>query len=359
MSKVIKRLVFVGIPMLLFLVYYGVMASDMYISESRFSLRSSEGGTSVEWLALFGQSAGGTGTDAHVVLNYIESSALLSELDRDLDLKGHYQNPAADVFTRLKSNPTREEFNSYFLKQINIKYEQGSGILQLHVRAFSPEFAQQICDAILGKSEALINRLRERSIEDSLDLTREEVARAEKRLMNSRQELRAFRQEHNLLDPLAQAGAAQGLVAEFEVTTAKVRAELAEARSYMQESSARIVGLKAKIQALEEQIGTEKVRLTGEDKATINSLAADYEELTVEHGFAQKQYLSAMSSLEAARIRTESQSRYLVAFVKPTLPEQAMWPRRTYSIVISFAGILLLYGLGSLIGAAVREHAGV
>jgi len=66
-----------------------------------------------------------------------------------------------------------------------------------------------------------------------------------------------------------------------------------------------------------------------------------------------------MTSLEAARIRAEGQSRYLVAFIKPTLPEESMWPRRSYSIGVSLAAILLFYGLGSLIVAAVREHAGV
>lgn len=359
MSKMLKRLLFIGLPMLLALVYFGVIASDMYISETRFSLRSPEGGGSVEWLALFGQSGGSTGADAQIVQSYIDSPALLAELDQELSLKQHYRFPQADIFSRLKDEPTLEEFSQYFQKQLSVHYEQMSGILTLKVRGFTPAFAQQVCQAVLQKSEALVNRLRERAVEDSLVLTRKEVTLAEQRLTDARQSLRQFRQQHNLLDPLAQAGAVQGLVSELEGAAAKVRAELTEARSYMQEDSARIVSLKAKNQALEEQARLEKIRLTGVDKTTVSSLAAEYESLSLEHEFAQKQLLSAMSSLEAARIRAESQNRYLVAFVSPTLPEEALWPRRFYSISVSFAVILLVYGLGSLIAAAVREHAGV
>jgi capsular polysaccharide transport system permease protein len=358
MNKTAIRLLFITLPILLAVIYFGFWATDMYISEARFSLRSPEGSSSAEWLTLFGQASGSTGADAYVVQDYIESPKLLEALDGELSLKKHYQNPEADFLSRLEEDPTQEEFNDYFLKQLKIHYNQASGILKLQVQAFSPHFAQDVCALILKKSEALVNSLTERAVEDSLTLARSEVNRAEKRLASARQELKIFRQKHNLLDPLTEAGAVQGLVAELEGAVAKVRAELAEARSYMREDSARIISLKARIQALAGQIEAEKIRLTGKDQATVSSLSTKYEQLATEHEFAQKQYLSAMSSLETARIHAQRQSRYLVAFVQPTLPDEALWPRRGYAIGISVAAIFLVYGLGSLIIAAIREHAG-
>jgi len=359
MSKMIKRICFIGLPMLLVLIYFSFWASDMYVSETRFSLRSPEGGGSVEFLALFGQSTGSSGADAHVIQQFIESPVLLADLDQELQLKKHYQDSKSDYFSRLKSDPTKEEFLKYFLKQVSIHYDQMSGILKLKVRAFTPEMAQVICQSILTKSESLVNQLRERAMVDSLALTRGEVTKAEGRLSFAQKQLLTFRQKYNLLDPLAEAGAVQGVVAELESSAIKVRAELSEARSYMQEDSARVISLKARLNSLEEQSRIERIRLTGTDKKTVSSLAASYEDLVLEQEFAQKQFLSAMTSLEAARIRAEGQSRYLVAFIKPTLPEESMWPRRSYSIGVSLAAILLFYGLGSLIVAAVREHAGV
>jgi capsular polysaccharide transport system permease protein len=330
----------------------------MYVSETRFSLRSQEGSGSTELLAFLGQSTGGTGTDAHVIEEYIESSELLTLLNKQLNLQAHYQNSQADFFSRLQQNPSQEEFTKYFQRQVTIRFNQTSGILKLQVRAFTPQAAQNICQAILSRSEDLINRLRERAIEDSLALSRAEIERAEQRLTNARKKLHQFRMTHNLLDPSAEAGKVEGLVAELEGAAVKVRAELAEAQSYMRKESAKVVGLRARLDALEEQIIKEKLRLAGRGKDTINSLASEYEQLTIEHEFTQKELVVAMQSLEAARIRAESKSRYLVAFIQPTLPDEPLWPRRGYSIGVSFAGILLIFGMGSLMVAAIREHAG-
>nr|WP_320011014.1 hypothetical protein [uncultured Desulfobulbus sp.] len=354
----IKWLLCVALPMLFVLIYFGFWASDMYISETRFSLRSQEGGGSTELLSFLGQSTGGTGTDAHVIEEYIESSELLALLDQQLSLKDHYQNPKADFFSRLQQKPSQEEFTLYFQRQVSIHFDQTSGILKLQVRAFTPQVAQNICQAILTKSEDLVNRLRERAIEDSLSLSRSEIKRAEIRLANIRNKLHQFRQNHNLLDPTAEAGKVEGLVAELEGAAVKIRAELAETKSYMRNDSPKIIGLKAKLQALEEQIVKEKLRLSGQGKGTVNSLAAEYEQLTIEHEFAQKELVVAMQVMEAARVRTESKSRYLVAFIQPTLPDEPLWPRRGYAIGVSFAGILLIFGMGSLMVAAIKEHAG-
>ncbi len=80
--------------------------------------------------------------------------------------------------------------------------------------------------------------------------------------------------------------------------------------------------------------------------------------LMTEQEFAQKQYISALASLEAARIRAGSKSRYLVAFAAPTLPQEALYPHRIRSILLVFGASILIFGIASLVVAAVREHAG-
>ena len=94
------------------------------------------------------------------------------------------------------------------------------------------------------------------------------------------------------------------------------------------------------------------------DRLTEAGVMADYERLMVDREFSEKRYLSALTSLEAARIRAEGQSRYLVAFSPPTLPEESVWPRRLPFTMLVFAGATLLFGIVSLVVAAIREHAG-
>ena len=53
-----------------------------------------------------------------------------------------------------------------------------------------------------------------------------------------------------------------------------------------------------------------------------------------------------------------AKSRYVVAFQQPTVPDEALYPRPFLFTAYVFVGALLLLGLGSLITASIREHAG-
>ncbi|MBN2427400.1 MAG: capsule biosynthesis protein [Deltaproteobacteria bacterium] len=354
-----KFLFFVGLPTLLAVLYFGLWATDMYVSEAQFLIRNSEGGGSSEILSFLGTTGGGSViSDGYVVREYIVSMNLLQILDQKLNLKEHFQSSGADFFSRLKADATSEDFLDYYRSLVNVSFDSTGGILTLKVRAFSPEMAQKLGQAILAESEKLVNRLRERALQDSLALARQELKNSEDRVTAAREALKKFRRKSDLLNPEATAGAMLSLIAELEGEAAKTRAELAEARAYLREDSAKIVALKARIKALEGQIKSEKKRLTGSDSRVLNELVSDYERLTVEREFGEKLYISALSSMEMARVRAESKSRYLVAFSEPSLPEESLYPKRFLSIGVIFTGASLLFGIVSLVIAAIREHAG-
>jgi capsular polysaccharide transport system permease protein len=353
-----KFLLFVVLPTLLVAFYYSFWASDMFVSEARFSLRGPEGGGSTDLLAIFGQGSGSTTADAYVVQDYIRSMGLLNTLDENLELRQHYQSYDADIITRLTANSSAEEFHEYFRKIVQVMFDPASGIFTLKIRAYTPEMARDLGQAILEQSEQLVNRLRDRALHDALALAHTELTIAEEHVSGAREALKQFRQRSDLLNPEAAAGALLAMLANLEGEAVKARTEMAEAHSYLREDSAQIVALKARIAALEGQIVAEKNRLTGADQRVLNDVMADYERLTVDREFAEKRYVSALTSLEAARIRAEGKSRYLVAFSPPTLPEKSVWPRRLPFTMLAFAGATLLFGIVSLVIAAIREHAG-
>lgn len=353
-----RLLLFIGVPTALAAFYYGVWAADMYISEAHFSIRGAEGAGSTELLSLFGQTTSSTGADAHIVQDYILSADMLQLLENRFGLRSHYQSSDADLISRLGSDATVEEALAYYRRVVAVSYDTTSGILAVKVRAYTPEMARNLAQAILDESEQLVNRLRERALQDSLALARGELAVAEQRIAAARESLKQLRSKTDILNLDAAAGAAQNLVAGLEAEVAKTRAQLAEARSYMRENSAQVVSLKTRIAALEKQVVAERERLTGSGRRVLNEVAGDFERQTLEHEFAQKQYLSALTSLEAARIRAEGKSRYLVAFAAPTLAEESLYPRRLLFTGMTFALFSLLYGITSLVIAAIREHVG-
>ena len=94
----------VVLPTLLAAVYYGLIASDIYVSEARFSVRTSEqGGISGGVLiSIFTGTAGESSSeDAAIVAEYILSQDMLTELDKRLDLRKHFSSHNVDFLSRL------------------------------------------------------------------------------------------------------------------------------------------------------------------------------------------------------------------------------------------------------------------
>jgi capsular polysaccharide transport system permease protein len=121
--------------------------------------------------------------------------------------------------------------------------------------------------------------------------------------------------------------------------------------------------LKSEIQALERQVEEERAKLGKAAEAaphgqeSLGGLVANYEELLVEREFSEKAYMSALSSLERARVEADRQQRYLASVVRPTLPQEALYPKRILAAVSFFFIAVVLWALGVLVAYAVRDHA--
>lgn len=354
-----KILMFILLPTLLVALYYTFWASNMYVSETHFSIRGPEGsGGGSELLTIFGQAGGSTTADAYVVKDYIHSMGLLKTLDERLLLRQHFQTDEADFFSRLSASASDEDFHDYYRRVVQVMFDPATTIITLRTRAYSPEMARGLGQTILDLSEQLVNSLRDRALHDALELARIELSKAEQHVAEIRKEIKLFRQESDLLNPEAAVGTLVALISSLESEAVKARTKMAEARSYMRDDSTQVIALMARIAALEGQVKSEKTRLIGDDRRVLNDVISDYEGLVVDREFAEKRYLSALASLEAARIRAEGKSRYLVAFAPPTLPDASIWPRRLSFTSLAFAGSTLFFGITSLVIAAIREHAG-
>ena len=256
--------------------------------------------------------------------------------------------------------PTQDEQLRYWKWAVIPALDQDTGIITLETKAYSPEMAQKIAAAVLARSEALVNTMNLRAREDAVSLAQSEVQRAEARVRKAQEAMRNFRDAHTLLDPRVTAAGLQGVVTELEGEAVKLRAQLAEAQSFMRSSAPATKALQTRLKAVESQLDQEKQRLAGlrSQEGNLNAVVGEYEDLTIEAEFAQKQLVTAMSALESARVHEVAKSRYVVAFQQPTLPDESLYPRPFLFTAYVFVGALLLLGLGSLITASIREHAG-
>lgn len=348
------------LPTFLSLLYFGLLASPMYIAEARFAVRGAEtGGTAIGLTSLLLSSGASVGADAHIVAEYIQSPDIMEAIDGELHIFQHFSSRDYDLISRLTADATRDERLSYWQWAVKPSFDPETGIIALSVKAYDPATAKKLAEAVLAKSEALVNAMSRRAQDDAITLAMSEVKTAEARVSRAQEAMRAFRDRSGMLDPASTAGGLQGIVSQLEGEVVKVRAEIAEASTYMSKNAPALVGLHARLAAVEKQLASEKLRLAGEARPdSLTSFAGEYEELKTESEFARQQLVSAMTSLETVRVKAEAKSRYVVAFQTPPLPDESLYPRPFLFTAYVLVGALVLMGLCSLIIAAVREHAG-
>ena len=352
---------FVALPTLLTFGYFGLWASPMYISETQFAVKDVvEQGAGLDIASQIFKTSSSSIQNARIVETYLKSPDLFETLNKDLKIVDHYSAKSHDIISRLSSDPSAWDKEVFWAKVSQPKIDVDSGVVTFTVRAYDPQMAQDIAKATLKASEALVNEMNERSRTDAIKLASNEVKIAQERVSQAQKALKVFRDEHRELDPKATASGLQSLVFELEGDRAKVKAQLAESRSYMQSNAPTVRGLEKRLAALETQLKAEKARIAGatQEANTLNAWVSQFESLTIESEFAQKQLVSAMTALEQARAMALTKTQYIVPIQQPTLPDESRYPRTWIFTLCAFFGFFFLYGMVRLIVASIREHAG-
>lgn len=360
--------VMVGLPTLLAAIYYAFIAAPQYSVEVRFAVRGgthssgTPGGTElISSLAGFG-AGGSTMSDAYIVMDFIKSREIIEKMRPMVDIRGVYGHASADFVKRLAPDTEIEDVVEYWRSMTDINLDTMSQIITVTVRAFTREDAVRVAEGVLTFSEELINSLSERARLDTVKFAEQDVRRNEDRLRVNRQMLRQFRDKEQEIDPLKKAESQLTLLGRLESDLSTAQARMSTLRRYMQENAPSVTYLASQIKALERQVEQERAKLgKGSDSpvsgTTLSMQVAAYEELTVEREFAEKAYVSALSTLEKARIDASQQQRYLATFVRPSLPQEALYPKRALNTFIVFAGSLLLWALSVLVIYSIRDHA--
>jgi capsular polysaccharide transport system permease protein len=350
----------VALPTLLALLYFGLIASDVYVSESHFVVRNQQRNTQVGLGALLqGTGLSPSQDDSYLVRDYILSRDALHELDDKLKIRRLFSDPSIDLINRFPGlgwDSSFEAFHRHYLNQITVDYDTSSSISTLTVRAFSAADAKSINDALLQMSERLVNELNDRSREDLVAIARREVQTAETRAKAAALAVSEFRTNRTVFDPSTQSALQLQGVARIQEQLIAAEAQLAEVRR-VAPNNPQVATLQARVEQLRSAIDSETGKVTGVGKGTLASKAPEYERLALEQTFADKQLASAMASLEQARYDAALKQLYLERIASPSLPDYATEPRRVRSILMVFVLGMILWGVLSLVVASVREHA--
>ena len=151
------RFITVTLPVILALLYFGLIASDQYISQSSFVIRSSSNQNAMTGLGAFLQNVGFSRSqdDTYSVREYMTSRAALNSLEQQgVPVRSFYEKKG-DLISRFNGfgfNGENEVFYQYYKKKVTIQFDPVSGISTLDVAAFEPKDALQVNEALLKQS---------------------------------------------------------------------------------------------------------------------------------------------------------------------------------------------------------------
>ena len=353
-------LAIVVLPTLIVGAYYLFVAADQYESEAHLMVRSAGGEkSSPSGLDAMLKSAGVSSQDnqAAPLADYLNSHDVVSALRRDNDLVTRYRRPEADFFARLGyDNPPAETLRKYMRNRIDAQLDTDTNIIVVKVRSFRPEDSYQLIRAMLDLGEQRVNALNRRAYDAAGLMTRRQLAEAEKSLRDAQLALTQFRQGQSDINPEGTGEAQLKLVSELRKEQAMAAAQMQAIASQIGTSNPQYAALRSRASAIAGQLASQQSMLVG-NKRSIADRLGGYQELELRQEFEAKRYSLAAAAVQSAREQAARQQLFVVRLVEPNYPVKATFPKGLKNTVTIFLALVLLYGIGWLLLAGVREHA--
>lgn len=286
-------MVTVVIPTVVAVAYFGFIASDIYVTESKFVIRSPQKLGSSSFMDMFSKiGVSRSDEDSFAVREYILSRDAMKLLNNDLHIKDAYSDPAFDFLERFPGwrywDLSLEAFYRYYQRHVGVEVDAGSSIATLSVKSFTPEYALSINQKLIELSEAFVNKLNERARQDILKSATDEVNIAK---------------------------------AKVESTTLSLM-----------------------------QIRSQKIDLHPDKQVMAQ------QRLALEKTFAEQQLANAMTALEQSRIEALRKQVYIERITQPVMPDYPVFPERLKGVVSTIVLSLVLWGILILLVAGVKEH---
>ncbi|MGF7149242.1 capsular polysaccharide transport system permease protein [Sphingomonas zeicaulis] len=341
------------------MIYFGLIASDVYVSESRFVVRSPDKQqTAGLGFLLKSTGFGSAGEEIYVVQDYALSRDALKELDRGGEVSRSYSNPRVDWFNRFGSltDGSFESLYKYYQAMVTTEHDTTSTITTLTVRAYTRDEAFRLNERLLQLSETLVNRLNIRGQRDLVVYAEREVEEAEERARQAAGALAAYRNQQGVVDPEIQAKAVLQLISKLQDELIATRTQLVQLRAFAPQNP-QIGALQARAASIQREIDDAMSGAAGNRRSLANQ-TTQFQRLQLESQFADRQLASAMGSLQEARNEARRKQVYLERIVAPNLPDKAIEPKRLRGIFATFVLGLVAWGILSMLLAGIREHQG-
>jgi capsular polysaccharide transport system permease protein len=348
------------IPSTSILIYFSLIASNQYITESKFIIRSpqqQQGGSAALGLLFKGTSFARALDDIYSAQEYIESRNAMMYLDEELDLQRNFSLLTIDPISKFSlfgNRKANESFYKYYKKKVKLSQDSSSSILTLSTYGFDPVISLKMNELLLLKSEEIINKVNDRAKKDIINYSKDELNSARKKAENARARMAKYRSQNNIIDPEKQSIIQLQLISKIQDQIVIAKSQLSHMIK-MSPENPNLISQNQLVISLENEVKNLLLDTAGGD-SSLTSQSPEYLELLSDNIFTEKQLAAALSSYEGAINEANRQQLYLERIVNPNLSDKSTYPERIFSIISYILLLLVVWGISRFMLVAIREH---
>lgn len=339
--------------------YWGLIASDRYVSEAHIVIQQTDlaGGQSTDVMSLLGGGGGINRADQLLLRDHLLSVDMLEKLDDRLNLRLHFSDSSHDLLSRMWfEDVSIEKFHRYYLSRISVELDDYSGVLVIQAQAYDPKMAHEIVAMLAVEGEQFMNTLSHALAQEQVDFLEKQVTNIGERTMEARQTVLRFQNENGLLSPQGTAENIAGIINGLESRLAELKTRKVAMLGYLMPGSSDVKEITLQIGAVEKQINREQARLAAPNGNTLNRTVEEFQRLQLNAEFAQDIYKTTLMALEKGRVEATRTLKKVSVLQTPSKPQYPLEPRRIYNSAVFMLGALLVAGVVHLLAAIIRDH---
>jgi capsular polysaccharide transport system permease protein len=335
-----------GIPNILSLFYFLLIASPQFVSEASLVVyQSDQSGSGKPVNLQLSQNNGGLSLEGDYLLKaYLSSWDCFSRFDARLLADGWSSGDLLSRFgglaTAFRTTPTH--LWRYYQRHVVTSIDENSSIMTLRVTGYEPGFVKRVADSALASSAQAINTINRKAFANAERFFVEQIERDRAKLRQDINQLSALQKSSRIVDPSTAYGAKLELLNQLHNKLATLNAQTDMAAGSTPNSD-QLRAMNTGRQSLDRQIRSLQAEVAGQSDA-LTQVTGRYTYLES----LIKNDQSALSADEEQLLHAQQaslQHQYFLGYVanpstpvNPTEPERIKW----ISIILGVSFLLYL-----------------
>ena len=334
----------IAMRVVLLAIVYSLIATPVFKSEMRVMPSGGQkGGSAMAMLAAVGLGGGGFTTTADTVVGIMKSPAVLDRVIESKRLLTHEEDgfSIGKIVRSITKKPrSLEKTRRALEKVVSAESDIKTGLITLSVGAQTPEFSQELTQAVFDETQAVMRTVATSPsaqsklvLEQQIKAAGDELAKAEAEL--ARYNIKKVSSDDTPADVTA--------LAKLQAAMLAKEIELRAARAFGTDKNPKVKALQAEYDALKKEFEADSAEeQTNETKVGASSDKFDYTAKLRDYQLKEKTYDMLLLQLQNAKVGEDDAPLVIQQIGAPTLPEKRAKPQRKKIVILAaFLGVFI------------------